>query len=47
MSRNIMETYFSMEKESRDSAKRVTERYPHEQEDFCDAQSARSDSCIS
>ena len=48
MSRNILETYFTMEpKESKGSIKRVVESYPHEQDDFCDAQSARSDSCIS
>lgn len=40
-----MEAYFSMEPSK--TSKRVGETYPHEQEDFCDAQSARSDSCIS
>lgn len=47
MGAKIIETFFALEKDVYDKLKPTIKEYPHESNDCCDAQSARSDSCVS
>jgi hypothetical protein len=46
MGANILETFLQLEREANGLERQVSS-YPHEEQDCCDAQSARSDSCVS
>ena len=47
MGKTILQTYFSIESKGSTKISQEIANYPHENQDFCDAQSARSDSCVS
>ena len=46
MGSKIIDTFFTLEKDVYSKFQTIKE-YPHEDNDCCDAQSARSDSCVS
>lgn len=47
MGTKIISTFFEIEKEKYQPISALPATYPNEETDFCDAQSARSDSCVS
>lgn len=46
MGANILDTFLQLERDAH-GFEREVKSYPHEEQDCCDAQSARSDSCVS